>query len=177
MGYQVHAARPLNAGDLIVRIPLTLALSHSRVASLPIGRAVAALVRRCYRPDRFPQVSRKALARGAMLMAMIAGRSSGAGNWHEYARSLPESFEDALWWPQRLVDALPQVTPLSCESEEGPSACDYDAHAVTTIPLAFAATGARARSREPPSPRGLHVRVLLSRAERRASGVVPARGE
>ena len=105
MGSQVHAARALSAGDLIVRMPLDVVLSHSRVCELPIGEAVAAYVRRHYRPALSP--CRKAVARGAMLMALIAKRC--AGRWREYVCALPDTFNDALWWPQGLVDALPPV--------------------------------------------------------------------
>ena len=110
MGCQVHAARSLSAGDLLVRIPLALALSHSRASRLPVGRAVAAFVKRRYRPALFPQLSRKAVARGAMLMVMIANRCAGVGPWREYVHTLPDSFDDALWWPPALVNALPQVS-------------------------------------------------------------------
>lgn len=115
MGCQVHAARSLRAGDLLVRIPLSLALSHSRASRLPVGRAVAAFVKRRYRPALFPQLSRKAVARGAMLMVMIANRCRGVGPWREYVHTLPDSFGDALWWPQALVNALPQELELGRE--------------------------------------------------------------
>lgn len=111
MGSQVHAARSLRAGDLLVRIPLALALSHSHASRLPVGRAVAAFVQRRYRPKLFPYLSPKALARGAMLMVMIANRCTGVGPWREYVHTLPDRFDDSLWWPQALVDALPQVRP------------------------------------------------------------------
>ena len=58
---------------------------------LPVGRAVAAFVKRRYRPALFPQLSRKAVARGAMLMVMIANRC--AGELIDRFGALPEPFE------------------------------------------------------------------------------------
>ena len=91
------ATRDLPAGTTLLALPCARALNELTAAASDVGRAAAPLV--AAHPGRLS-------GRSVLYLAMVADAADPAARFHEYLASLPQRFDDPLWWSERELAQL-----------------------------------------------------------------------
>ena len=100
-GFSGFATADIPAGTTLLSLPYAKALNELYAAGTPVGKAAASLV--ATHPDRLS-------GRNILYLVMIAEAAEtdnqSAAPFGPYLRSLPQRFDDPLWWGQSELQEL-----------------------------------------------------------------------